>query len=78
MVGFLYGDVVNLLLSFDEDPLGPTMSEFYVFHIASRIFKTKITKLKIYVRYIDDIFIATPSYDDINKLKQTLEKKSPY
>ena len=31
---------------------------------------------RIYIRYVDDIFIATQSYDEINKLKQTLEKNS--
>ena len=30
----------------------------------------------IYVCYEDDIFIATQSYDEINKLKQTIEKNS--
>ena len=44
-------------------------------HIESKIFKTIITKPKIYIRYVDDIFIATYSYDEISKLKQTLEKK---
>ena len=54
-------------------PLGPTISEFYMSHIENKIFKTIITKLKIYVRYVDDIFIAMHS-DEINKLKQNLEK----
>ena len=59
-------------------PLGPTISVFYISHIKNKIFKTIITKSKIYVRYVDDIFIATHSYDEINKLKQTLEKKNTY
>ena len=29
-----------------------------------------------YVHYVDDIFIVTHSYDEVNKLKQTLEKNS--
>ena len=33
-----------------------------------------ITKPKIYVRYVYEIFIATHSYDEIYKLNQTLEK----
>ena len=33
-----------------------------------------MTKSKIYVPYVDDIFSATHAYDEINKLKQTLEK----
>ena len=57
-------------------PLGPTISEFYMTHIENKIFKTTITKSKIYVRYVDDIFIATHTYDEINKLKKTLEKNS--
>ena len=55
-----------------ELPLGPTISEFYMSHIENEIF----TQPKIYVRYVEDIFIVTQSYDEINKLK--LEKKTPY
>ena len=36
-----------------------------------------ITKHQINLRYVDHIFIATHFYDEINKLKQTLEK-TPY
>ena len=46
-------------------------------HTENKTFKT-ISKPKIYVRYVDDIFIATHSYDEINKLKQTLKKNKPY
>ena len=53
---------------------GPIISEFYISHIENKIFKTIITKPKIYVRHVDNIFIATHSYDEINKLKQNLEK----
>ena len=35
-----------------------------------------ITKPKIYVHYVDNIFIATDYYNEINKLKQTLEKNT--
>ena len=55
-------------------PLGPTISEFYISDIENKIFKTIITKPKIYVRYVDNIFIVTHSYDEINKLKQTRKK----
>ena len=55
-------------------PLGPTISEFYLSYIENRISKTMITKPKIYDRIVDDIFIAIHSFDEINKLKQTLEK----
>ena len=48
-------------------PLGLTISEFYMSHIENKIFKT-INKPKIYVRYVDDIFIATHSYYEIIKL----------
>ena len=45
-------------------------------HIENKIFKTIITKPKIYICYVDDIFIPTHSYDKISKLKQTVEKNS--
>ena len=56
-------------------PLRPSISEFYISHIENKIFNT-IKKPKIYVRYVDDISIATESNDEINKLKQSLEKNS--
>ena len=55
-------------------PFGPTKTEIYVFRIENKIFKIIITKPSIYVRYEDDIFIATHPNDEINKLKQTIEK----
>ena len=57
-------------------PLRPTISEFYMSHIKNKMFKTITTNPKIFVFYVDDIFIATHSYDEINKLKQTLGKKT--
>ena len=51
--------------------LGSTISGFYMSHIKNKIFKTRITKPKIYIRYVDDIFITTHFYDKINKLKLT-------
>ena len=48
-------------------PLGPTILEFYMFHIENKIFKT-ITKPNLYICYGDNIFIATHSYNEI-KLK---------
>ena len=56
--------------------LGPTLSEFYMSHIEKKISKIGITKPKIYVHYVAYIFISTHPYDEINKLKQTLEKNS--
>ena len=56
-------------------PLGPSISELCIFKIKNKIFNT-IKKPKIYVHYVDNIFIATQSYDEINKLKQTLKKNS--
>ena len=49
-------------------PLSPTISDFYMSHVENKISKTIITKTKIYICYVDDIFIATHSYDEINKL----------
>ena len=46
-------------------PLDPTISEFYISHIENRVFTTIITKPKIYVCYVDNIFITTHSYDEI-------------
>ena len=54
-------------------PRGLTISKFYMSHIKNKIFKT-ITKPNIYVRNVNNIFIATHSYGKINKLKQTLKK----
>ena len=51
-------------------PLDLTISKFYMSHIENKIFKTMITKHKIYVGFVDDIFIATHSRDEINKLKK--------
>ena len=48
--------------------LDPTISEFYMSHFENKIFKT-ISKPKINVCYVDDIFIATHSYDEINIIK---------
>ena len=52
-----------------DSPFVPLSPEFYMSHIENKIFKTMITKPKIYVRYVDAIFIAAHSYDEINKLK---------
>ena len=56
-------------------PLGSSISEFYISHFENKIFNA-IKKPKIYVHYVDNIFVATWSYNKINKLKQTLEKNS--
>ena len=45
-------------------------------HIENKIFKTILTKPKIYICYVDDIFTSTDTYDKINKLNQTPEKDS--
>ena len=55
--------------------LGSSISKFYVCHIENEIFKT-MKKHKIYVLYVDDIFIATQSYNKITKLKRPLQKNS--
>ena len=56
--------------------LEPTISKFYISHIENKIFKSVITKPNIYICYVDDILIATQTYDEINKLKQTLNENS--
>ena len=52
------------------------MSEFNIFYIKNKIFNSVIKKPQIYVHYEDDIFIVTQCHNEINKLKQTLEKNS--
>ena len=39
------------------------------------MFKTKMIKPMIYVRY-ENIFVDSQSFDETNKLKQTLEENS--
>ena len=51
-----------------KSPLGPTISDFNMSHIENKIFKTIVTKPKTYACYVDNIFIITHSYDEINKL----------
>ena len=51
-------------------PVRSTISDFYMSYIEKKIIKTIITKPKIYVRNVDDIFITTHSYAVINKLKK--------
>ena len=57
--------------------LDPTIFEFYMSHIENKTFKSIIIKPIIFVRYVDDIFIETHFYNEINKLKQTLYKHLP-
>ena len=52
------------------------ISDYYKFHIESKIFKTIKYEPNIYVHYVDGIFIITQTYNEINTLKQTLRKKS--
>ena len=54
--------------------LGPTIFEFYMSYIENKIVKTTISKPKIYIRYVDDIFIAAHSYKEINKFKPNSRK----
>ena len=49
-------------------PLEPTIYKFYIPQLVNKIFNTIIKNVQIYVHYVDDIFIATQSYDDVNKL----------
>ena len=56
--------------------LDPTISVFYKSHIENKIFKTTITKPKINVCYVDDILIATHSYDETNNFKKNSRKNS--
>ena len=51
-------------------PLGPTISKFYMSYIENKIFKTIITKPKIYVCYLDDILsqhTPTTKLSNLNK-----------
>ena len=61
---YIYIQIDSILMGLTP---GSTISEIYVFQIENKIFKTTITKPEIYIRYEDNIFIATHSYDEINK-----------
>ena len=67
---YIYIDGISM-----GSPSDPTISEFYMSRFESKIFKT-IIKSKIYVRYVDNIFVTTHSYSEINRFKQTLEKNA--
>ena len=58
--------------------LGPSISDFHLFHTEKKIFKTTITKTKIYVHYVDDIFILMTKLTNLNKLSKNLRTKLYY
>ena len=69
LVHFLYNlTVIRCVLFLDQYLLNTT-------YLTSIIFNTKITKT-VNAQYINDIFVVTQSYDDINKLKQSLKENS--
>ena len=41
-----------------DSPLGPTFANYYMGHLENRIFNNLDIKPKIYVRYMDDIFLC--------------------
>ena len=71
-----YDPLGNIYIQIDGismgSPIAPTISEFYMSHIENKIFETNKTKAKIYIRCVDDVFVAVYSYDKINKLKPFL------
>ena len=60
--GNIYIQIDGILMG---SPPGSTISEFYMSHTEDKISKTIITKPKISVNYVDNIFITTPSDDEI-------------
>ena len=57
-------------------PLGPTFANYYMGHLENKIFDSHELKPKIYVRYVDDIFLLVNSVDDIIVLKTIFEENS--
>lgn len=55
--------------------LGPCFSNYYTSHVENTIF-IQVHKPKIYIRYIDDIFILANNIKEIGTLKTTFEKNS--
>lgn len=55
-------------------PQGPTFAEYYMIHLENKIFPDSKNKSTIYARYVDDIFIASESVQDIKKT-QTKPRK---
>ena len=53
--------------------LGPLFSDFYMAHLESKILNHKIKKPKLYLRYVDDILIATKDINEIQELQQTFQ-----
>ena len=56
-------------------PLGPMFANFYMSEIEERS-KEMIKEMKIYCRYVDDIFIVASKYDDIEKMRRVLKNNS--
>ena len=58
-------------------PLGVTFANFYMCNLENNIFQTQPSlKPTIYCRYIDNIFIVTPSIQQLQLLKNAFEQNS--
>lgn len=57
------------------NPLGPCFANYYMSHVENTIF-IQVHKPKIYVRYVDDIFILANNIKEIDTLMTTFEKNS--
>ena len=55
-------------------PLGPTFAAFYMATIENKVVPRH--KHTIYTRYVDDIFVAMDTPEDVEKLKIDLENNS--
>ena len=71
--GSIYQQVDGVAMG---SPLGPTFANYYMGHLENKIFSNRELKPKIYVRYVDDIFLLVDRTDEINILKTKFEQNS--
>ena len=71
--GKLYRQIDGVTMG---NPLGPTLANFFLAHIENQIFsKTDPSHPKLYLRYVDDIFVVFPSETDFMKFLNILNSQ---
>jgi hypothetical protein len=59
------------------NPLGPTFANYYMCHLENSILENYLeVKPKLYLRYVDDIFLLVDSIGCITRLKNDFESNS--